>query len=367
MRYTEPDIDFIQYLKKDCGSTLSTCMQCGSCTAVCDLSPATNPFPRKEMIWASWGLKDRLIGDPDIWLCHECGDCTASCPRDVRPGDVMSSIRSYSYIHYSRPKILGRLLNKPKYLPLAILFPALILLIILALAGTLKIPDAPVDYSLFFPHALINSSFSIITLVYYLFFLSGLKAFWKDLSASKKPSEKKHGGLKAVFKVIKEAFYHSKFNSCKVNRFRHLAHLLVFYGFIILLMVTFFAILATLFFEYPFSFIHPVKIAGNIAGLAIVTGCVIMIWRRIFTGKAKTNSNYHDWFFLLTVLLLTLSGFFVEIARFQDWSLAYHIYFIHLVLVWMVIMYLPYTKFAHIIFRVLALIKVKQFDHSSED
>jgi quinone-modifying oxidoreductase subunit QmoC len=32
----------------------------------CQLSSDKQPFPRKEMIAASWGRKDRLIGNPDI-------------------------------------------------------------------------------------------------------------------------------------------------------------------------------------------------------------------------------------------------------------------------------------------------------------
>ena len=70
MDLINPDISLIDYLREDCKSEISTCMQCGSCSAVCELSPEDKPFPRKEMIWASWGLREKILGDPDIWLCH---------------------------------------------------------------------------------------------------------------------------------------------------------------------------------------------------------------------------------------------------------------------------------------------------------
>ncbi|MCD4726741.1 MAG: hypothetical protein K8R46_03705, partial [Pirellulales bacterium] len=65
--------------------------------------------------------------------------------------------------------------------------------------------------------------------------------------------------------------------------------------------------------------------------------------------------SYPDRLFLTTFNLLVLSGFVVEIARLQDWSLAYHLYFLHLVCVWVVIIYLPFTKFGHIIYRTVAV------------
>ena len=88
-----PDIIFIEELKRTSGSKLTTCMQCGACTAVCELSTDQNVFPRRQMILAAWGMKDQLMADPYIWTCHQCGDCTQSCPRGVKPGEVLVALR----------------------------------------------------------------------------------------------------------------------------------------------------------------------------------------------------------------------------------------------------------------------------------
>lgn len=352
--YTEPDIDFLNYLKKDCGSAISTCMQCGSCTAVCDLSTGPNPWPRKEMIWAAWGLKDKLLGDPDIWLCHNCGDCTSTCPRDVRPGDVIASIRDYNYIHYARPRFLAKWLRSPKCLPLIILIPVIIICGIIVLAGTFRIPDGPVNYSEFFPHVWLNGSFSVIVLAMLIGMYSSFRSFKKDMRKNMKNlrSESKQGFLQTMFVILK----HRDFKSCTNNRYRYLAHMLVFWGFILLLLVTVFAILALIFFEYPFDIFHPVKIAGNIAGIALIAGCILMIFQKLKNSESKGASHYTDWWFLISLLLLSLSGMLVEGARFHGWSFAYYLYFIHLLLVWMVVIYLPYTRFVHIIYRTVVLV-----------
>ncbi|MEZ5073129.1 MAG: 4Fe-4S dicluster domain-containing protein [Bacteroidales bacterium] len=155
----EPDIGFKRELGRLSGSVLNQCMQCGNCTAVCSLAPEDRPFPRKEMHWAAWGMKDRLLGNVDVWLCHQCGDCSATCPRDVKPADVLAAIRQKTYAHYTRPRFLYRMVNEPAWLPLAVLIPVVGILLILFLAGTHQIPGGPVDYGKFFPHGWLNGSF----------------------------------------------------------------------------------------------------------------------------------------------------------------------------------------------------------------
>jgi len=157
-----------------------------------------------------------------------------------------------------------------------------------------------------------------------------------------------------------EILFHTSFRKCNTNRFRFIAHLLMFWGFIVLLIVTLFAILSTLFFEYPLPFLNPIKIAGNVGGFMLLCGITIILINRLFHRKNRIKTNYMDWWFLGCLFLLTLSGVFVELGRFLEWSSAYLIYFIHLVFVWLVIMYAPYTKFGHLIFRTLALISARR-------
>ena len=83
----KPDRQFLHRILDEGGEELKHCFQCATCSVVCELSNGCAPFPRKEMIWAQWGLKDRLVADPDVWVCHQCNDCSTRCPRGARPGD----------------------------------------------------------------------------------------------------------------------------------------------------------------------------------------------------------------------------------------------------------------------------------------
>lgn len=350
-----PDIAFKKELKRSSKSSLNECIQCGTCSVVCTLAPAERPFPRKEMIWAAWGLKDKLIGNPDIWLCHQCGDCTTHCPRSVKPSDVLSSVRQISYRYYARPNFLGTLVSNPAWLPVALLIPVIIIIAILLMAGTLAIPEGPVNYSAFFPHAWLNGSFTIITVLIYGLAAYGLMKFWNDLKSGFPGINPQRGFFRSLLQVKREIWLHTRFGECTAQRSRKVAHLLVFYGFVLLLFVTAYAIIAAITHNYPLSMINPFKIVGNVAGLMLTVGLSIMIINRLVNKRAYGNSSYSDWLLLISFFLLTISGIVVQFARFQNWDSAYHLYFFHLVCVWFVIIYLPYTKFAHMAYRTLAL------------
>jgi quinone-modifying oxidoreductase subunit QmoC len=351
----KPDIEFKRELSRISGSSLNQCMQCGNCSAVCSLAPAERPFPRKEMAWAGWGLKEKLVGNPDIWLCHQCGDCSSYCPRDVKPADVIAAIRQKTYLHYARPRFLGSLVSNPVWLPLALAIPVGVIILILSLAGTFSIPEGPVDYSAFFPHGWLNSSFTAITFLFYGLAAWQLGRFWRDMKRITPGTVPEGGPRLRILPVLMEILSHSNFSDCGSQRSRKVAHMLVFFGFVLLILVTLYAIVASITHNYPLAFTNPFKIAGNLASLMIYIGLGIMIYHRLFNKEVFGKSGYSDWLLLVAIFLLTLSGTMVELARFNEWSLAYHLYFFHLVAVWFVIMYLPFTKLGHIFFRTTAL------------
>ncbi|MGO9614655.1 MAG: 4Fe-4S dicluster domain-containing protein, partial [Dissulfurispiraceae bacterium] len=123
-----PDLSFVKDVIASGGGDLKKCYQCSTCTVVCNVTPDNKPFPRKEMLYAQWGMKDRLISNPDIWLCHQCSDCTAHCPRGAKPGEVLGAVRKMAIKHYSGPSTLANMTADPKYLVLLFAIPAVVFL-----------------------------------------------------------------------------------------------------------------------------------------------------------------------------------------------------------------------------------------------
>ena len=132
-----PDSGFARELIDAGGDSLKKCYQCATCSVACPMAPANNPYPRKEMVWASWGQKDKLMADPDIWLCHNCGNCAELCPRGAKPADVMAACRNVVYKNLVQPSKVGEWMSSPKGLPMLFLIPAILWLVIWAIRAAI--------------------------------------------------------------------------------------------------------------------------------------------------------------------------------------------------------------------------------------
>jgi quinone-modifying oxidoreductase subunit QmoC len=354
----KPDLDFVKGVIAAGGDSLKKCYQCATCSVVCNVTPDKSPFPRKEMIWAQWGLKDKFRGNPDIWLCHQCNDCTAYCPRGAKPGEVLGAIRKQTIQEYSVPAFMVRIVNNKKLMPLLFLFPAILFAIILSAAGTFHIPEGEIVFSKFFSIHLIDPIFTIALVIGIGSGIIGIKRFWADMKLA---SGVTSGDLKgSIIATIKDILSHAKFKNCEVNKDRYLSHLLVFYSFVALGLTTALAVfyLYILGVESPYSFGKGtlVKLIGNIGAIGLLIGIILMIKNRFANAEKVGIGSYFDWLLISIIGIVVVTGILSELTRIIGIAaLAYPIYFIHLVFVFSLFLYLPYSKLAHLFYRAAAI------------
>jgi len=318
------------------------------------------------MIAAAWGLKDKLVGNADIWLCHNCGDCTSLCPRAAKPGDVLGAIRSYAIMDYAVPKALGRAVNDPRKLPILILIPVVIFLVLGLITGLLDFTPAgdEIVHANFFSAWLVDMIFVPLAVWVVVIFGMGIKRFINDIHENavlEGKTDKKEleisGLAQAFIRILPTILLHRKFNECGENQERYLAHLMVFFSFVGLFIVTniFFFTLYGLQIHGPYSQINPVKWLANICGVALIVGSCLMIKDRL--TKTDQLTSYKDWYLLGLVLGLGLTGMLAEITRLADMAgLSYTIYFIHLVFVFNLFAFLPFSSLAHFVYRTIAMV-----------
>jgi quinone-modifying oxidoreductase subunit QmoC len=373
--WIEPDLDFIHTLSHYGKDFYKKCFQCGTCSATCALSPDHSPFPGKEMAWAAWGMKAQLLKDPDIWLCYQCNDCSVRCPRGARPGDILAAVRKECMLHYALPRFLGRWVHQPAYLPLLLGIPAVLLGAALALKGPIGSAlglsgygsaEIVYSYSSVFPHWLLNSFFLFFSLLVLVSIFGGVGRFWNAMKSSEvhpmnRRSMKKI--LPSIVDAFKEVITHSRFSKCEQSKSRLNSHLLVFFGFAALSMVTLWIITSGINplirgnFVYPFNFWSPWKLLANLGGAALLGGTALMIRNRFADRDHAGKSQYFDWAFIWVIMAVVLTGFLTEVMHYIRLEPHRHvIYFVHLVFVSSLILYLPYSKFAHIFYRTAALV-----------
>ncbi|CAD7781464.1 MAG: hypothetical protein KCCBMMGE_01093 [Candidatus Methanoperedenaceae archaeon GB37] len=89
--------------------------------------------------------------------------------------------------------------------------------------------------------------------------------------------------------------------------------------------------------------------------LALVVGVLMLMGNRL--SDKDTVSTYWDWSLIGMILAVGLTGLGAEIFRLVNIaSLAYGIYVLHLACVFVLFIYLPYSKFAHLAYRTLAMV-----------
>ncbi len=373
----EPDIEFVEELQQVGGESLKKCYQCATCSVACPLSPEDAPYPRKEMLWASWGLKDRLVNDIDIWLCHNCGTCTELCPRGARPGDLLSGLRNMAYQSLVAPKTLGRWMSSGKYLPIIVFIPAVIWAVVWYLVNGMTIPEGEIIFGkVFYGDTTIDPIMSLT-----FFFMVGsfclgiyrlIKGFQDSGGVYTVGKKEKPSLLACIMDVLaNEVGRHTNFKDCDAidedTQERFKGHLLLFYSFIALLIVTsliafghwggkVIAFLSPLG-HTPLSLVHPVKILANVGAVVMFIGLIKLTCRRLKLDKEKETSTYYDWYLLGIIWVVWGTGCLAQVFRLMDVAiLAYPVYYVHLVTVWMLFAYLPWSKLGHLVYRTVALI-----------
>jgi quinone-modifying oxidoreductase, subunit QmoC len=365
IKLQEPDLDFIKHVKNAGGDTLKNCYQCATCSVVCELSPADKPFPRKEMLWASWGQKERLVSDPDIWLCHQCNDCTIHCPRGARPGDVLAGIRSYVFSENSFPRFMGRALASPKALPILFLIPIIVIGAIVLMFADFDAIDmsigAAVDYNNFIKHGWTEGLFMLGNVLIFSLAAIGLMRFWKGLKSTF-PDKLGPAFIPSAIQAAIQIVTHERFGQCVTNKSRKIAHLLILFGFVGSMATAGLALAWTVFLGHhsPIDLPNLIKVLGTVCGTAILIGLGIIFTRRTNYSDQVGANGYSDKLFLYVLAIVALTGLILQFLRmFGLAPVAYITYYIHLVFVFFLLWYAPFSKFAHMFYRTLAIIFAK--------
>ena len=373
MARIEPEVKVVEEILAAGGETIKKCYQCATCATVCPLSQDDSPFPRKQMLLGQWGLKERLLSDPSIWLCHQCGDCTVYCPREARPGDVLGALRNMAVRELSEFKFLWTFYNKPWGLPILFLIAFFFVFLSFSfffggIPGIFSldiIPVISIDVHESLKRVLmVDAIFVPLAIFVAVMAATGINRMWNGMCRNAEIPAAYRKGLWEILRTylvpaIREILAHSRFRDCGANQWRVNGHRMLLWSFIILAFVTTVVFIAAdiLGFHTPWPLYNPIKILANIGAILLIYGVISLIANRSRAEvEGKLRSSYQDWFLIYLILAVGVTGLLTEILRLIHNTFYPGMYALHLVTVFMLFLSIPYSKFAHLIYRTTAYV-----------
>ena len=362
--FVKPDPQFIADIKHFGGESLKKCYQCATCTSTCPLSTEENGFPRRQMLLAEWGLKDRLLEDPGPWLCFYCGDCSERCPRNADPGETMMAMRRYLTSRYDWTG-LSRLMYGSVFWEVGILaaVAAVVLLLftlphdfgfgLLSRSGSAPLSTVMLDK--FAPVGIMDWGDRIMAAILGVLLLSNAARMFSGLTRSDKIpltsyiSQLPHFVIQGVTQI--------RWKDCgsRAGIKNWLRHLLLVSGYVIMftLVVVFLP-----WFQVENTSLHWTSFLGYYATAVLLASTVwIMIDRFKKRSGMHRFSHFSDWLFPILLFLAALTGILLHIFRVTDMPMATYItYMVHMaIVVPMLVVEVPFGKWGHLLYRPLAI------------
>jgi len=350
----EPDLEFVEELVRFGAKDFKKCYQCATCSVSCALSEDQRPFPRKEMLWAKWGLKDRLIEDADVWYCYYCGQCSDNCPRGAEPGETMMALRRWLTTQYDWTGISRRFYLSEAWEIGAIAAVGLFVVALFYFFHGPIITDR-MAINTFAPVVWVEIGDWIMAAILSTFLLSNSYRMARLIIGEQKIPLSVYAQEAKTF--LLNFFTQKRWRDCGEDRRRWLMHFLLVSGYLTMmtLVIVFLRWFQT---DEVHPVYHPTRLFGYYATAVLLYVTVEMMISRLKRQvQVHKHSEFTDWLFLVLLFLTTFTGIVMHALRVAELPLAtYYSYVIHLAIaVPMLVVEVPFGKWSHLMYRPLAL------------
>jgi heterodisulfide reductase subunit C len=90
------EIGHLLYASK--GNPITTCLQCGTCSATCPVASGgfMDNSPRRIIALIRSGFKEQVLKANTYWYCASCYQCTVRCPRHIDIAELMYGLKRYT-------------------------------------------------------------------------------------------------------------------------------------------------------------------------------------------------------------------------------------------------------------------------------
>jgi quinone-modifying oxidoreductase subunit QmoC len=289
--------EFSTELKRYGTNDIQACFNCGTCTAICSLSTEENSFPREMIRYSALGLEDDIKASLKPWLCYSCGECSSNCPRQANPEELMMSIRRWLIAAYDWTGLSGLLYKSLTLSSVAFLIIAIAVIVFGGYNAFSLEKMMPVGH--YFEMIAIGTVFIMIL-------LPNIIRMWWFVIGKPKVKVPFSSYLKALDELFLHMFTQKRSLGCDNNQFRWFEHFILVISYLALLFTT-------VFLDWFSSENLFVIILGYLESLIIFVVTADFVSDRIKQSREVSNySQPSDWFFVIWLLLMGVSAFFVH-------------------------------------------------------
>lgn len=343
--------------------TINKCFNCGNCTAVCALSKNDTVFPRKMIRYLQLGLRDKLMEAPEPWLCYYCGTCSDTCPREAFPGEIMMATRRWLTAQYDFTGLSHKLYLSKAWEIGLLVAGALIVLGLFTVPGLLGIPfglralpaeaTEHVRVAIFANTGWVHIGDWVLAVILgLLLWANAFRMIYFVVRGEKGVRIPLTLWFSKLYQIVVHGLTQRRWLECDNDtRLKWLQHFLLVtgYGIMLVLVVMFLPL-----FQVDRAEFHWTGILGYY-GTVVLLGVTVLAMRSRLRKKEPIHRFSHptDWMFLALLFLTALSGLVLNVLRLLDLSWPTYIaYVVHMMIaVPMLIVEVPFGKWAHLIFR----------------
>ncbi|WP_223527543.1 tricarballylate utilization 4Fe-4S protein TcuB [Pseudomonas sp. GL-R-19] len=343
---------------------MTICNACRYCEGFCAVFPAMT--------------RHLEFGQADIHylanLCHNCGACLSACqyaaPHEfaVNVPKAMAKVRLETYTNYAWPQPLGKLYQR-NGLTLGLASGAglaLFLSLTLMIMGNLFVAMPGGNFYGIFPHNTLALMFSAVFGFAVLALGIGVRRFWREISPAEAPLPLKTSAVLEAGANVAQLKYldggHGEGCNNADDEFtlwRRRFHHLTFYGFMLCFAATGVATLYHFLLDWsaPYPIFSLPVLLGIFGGVGLLVGPAGLLWMNLRRNPQQGDENQKpmDRGFIALLFLVSASG--LGLLAWRETSALGLLLAIHLGLVMAFFLTMPYSKFAHGIFRSAALLK----------
>lgn len=308
------------------------------------------------------GLETKIENTLDPWLCYYCGTCSDQCPREADPGETMMSLRRWLISKYDFTGIARAFFRSKTTEILAIVFVALLTAVFMIYWGTTFGNFSVYDGEGAFLSSSFIHKFDLMVGSVMIFFLviNAVRMWYFTMIKGTNFPIPFWLYIKNIFTLPLHFLTQKRYAECEKtdNAKVHLpwiVHLGLMLGYVIMLL------LVMVFIEKlqqgP-QIDWRVHIFGYLATIGLVIGTIYFIRNRVNKKKYVQYKKSHgtDWVFIVMLFMIVITGVVQHVFhRIGLLEAANVTYVVHLMFVVPWLLRMPFSKWAHLAYRPLAM------------